>query len=110
MAAALLCLSSVIHNEAGGEPLKGQIAVANVVLNRVASPRFPDSICSVVNQRGQFSWVGKKPFTDKKIALAKEVLAGHHENNVPKALFFTNFTVRFKRKVLYTIGRHRFYE
>ena len=40
--------------EAPGEPHKGQVAVAAVVLNRVRSPRFPDTITGVINQPGQF--------------------------------------------------------
>lgn len=105
----MLCLSSVIHHEAKGELLNGQIAVAQVVVNRVNSGKFPSTVCGVVKQRGQFSWVGKKPMTLAKEKLAREVLEGKHKNNVPKALFFTNLSVKFKRKVLYLIGNHRFY-
>lgn len=64
----LECLATNIYFEARGEPLSGQIAVAQVTMNRVRSYRFPDSICDVVyqarlNSRGnpirhqcQFSW------------------------------------------------------
>jgi N-acetylmuramoyl-L-alanine amidase len=107
--AATLCLSSVIHHEAKGEQLEGQIAVANVVMNRVKSGKFPDTVCGVVKQRGQFSWYGRKPMTNAKVNLATEILQGKHRNNVPKALFFTNLSVRFKKKILYIIGNHRFY-
>ncbi|MEM6409014.1 MAG: cell wall hydrolase [Pseudomonadota bacterium] len=44
------CLSEAIYFEARGESLKGQIAVAEVILNRVASPKFPDTVCKVINQ------------------------------------------------------------
>jgi spore germination cell wall hydrolase CwlJ-like protein len=44
------CLTEAIYFEARGEPLAGQVAVAEVVLNRVDSPDYPDSICSVVQQ------------------------------------------------------------
>jgi N-acetylmuramoyl-L-alanine amidase len=109
-AAALLCLSSVIYHEAKGEPLNGQIAVAQVVVNRVNSNgKFPNTVCGVVKQRGQFSWVGKKPMTPAKKDLAREILEGKHSNNVKGALYFTNVGTWFKRKVLYVIGRHRFY-
>lgn len=104
-----MCLSSVIHHEAKGEPLNGQIAVAQVVVNRVNSGKFPSTVCGVVKQRGQFSWIGKKPMTLAKEKLAREVLEGKHKNNVRGALYFTNVSVWFKRKVLYVIGRHRFY-
>jgi N-acetylmuramoyl-L-alanine amidase len=89
--------------------LEGQIAVANVVMNRVRSGKFPDTVCGVVKQRGQFSWYGRKPMTNQKQQLAVEVLQGKHRNNVRGALFFTNFSVRFNKRILYIIGRHRFY-
>jgi hypothetical protein len=44
------CLSEALYFEARGETLKGQIAVAEVILNRVASQRFPDTVCAVINQ------------------------------------------------------------
>lgn len=51
------CLASAVYFEARGEPLSGQLAVADVVLNRVASPRYPGTICEVVRQPWQFSFV-----------------------------------------------------
>jgi spore germination cell wall hydrolase CwlJ-like protein len=53
----LKCLASAIYFESKGEPLEGQLAVAEVILNRVKSPKFPDTICGVVKQRSQFSFV-----------------------------------------------------
>ncbi|WP_366941470.1 cell wall hydrolase [uncultured Litoreibacter sp.] len=44
------CLSEALYFEARGESLKGQIAVAEVILNRVSSSRFPNSVCAVINQ------------------------------------------------------------
>ena len=44
------CLAEVIYFEARGEPVEGQFAVAEVILNRVDSPKFPNSICKVVRQ------------------------------------------------------------
>lgn len=44
------CLTEALYFEARGESLRGQVAVAEVILNRVASKRFPNSICGVVNQ------------------------------------------------------------
>ncbi len=81
-----------------------------MVVNRVNSNgRFPNTVCGVVKQKGQFSWLNKKPMTLVKEKLAREILEGKHENNVKGALFFTNVKVWFKRKVLYVIGNHRFY-
>lgn len=45
-----VCLSEALYFEARGETVKGQIAVAEVILNRVASSRFPDTVCGVINQ------------------------------------------------------------
>ncbi len=44
------CLAQAVYFEARSEPLEGQLAVAQVVLNRVKSPLWPDSICAVVFQ------------------------------------------------------------
>lgn len=50
------CLATALYFEARGEPVKGQFAVAEVILNRVGDPRYPDSVCGVVNQTCQFSY------------------------------------------------------
>jgi N-acetylmuramoyl-L-alanine amidase len=59
----LNCLALNIYHEARGEPFEGRLAVAHVVLNRVADRRFPRTICAVVKQGGwqqrhrcHFSW------------------------------------------------------
>lgn len=51
------CLSRNIYFEAGNQSSIGKLAVGLVVMNRVASKKYPDTICGVVNQRSQFSWV-----------------------------------------------------
>jgi len=55
------CLTEALYFESRGESLDGQIAVAEVILNRVDSPLYPRSVCGVVKQRGgggcQFSYV-----------------------------------------------------
>ena len=60
---SLRCMALNIYHEARGEPLQGKIAVAHVVLNRVAARQWPGKICAVVQQGGerrryrcQFSW------------------------------------------------------
>ncbi|MBL8646117.1 MAG: cell wall hydrolase [Sphingosinicella sp.] len=50
------CLASAIYYEARGESLEGQLAVAQVILNRAENDRWPDDICAVVYQSGQFSF------------------------------------------------------
>ena len=52
----LYCLAQNIYFEARSESLAGKYAVADVVLNRVASPKYPSTICSVIKARLQFSW------------------------------------------------------
>jgi hypothetical protein len=51
------CLANAIYFEARGEPIEGQLAVAEVVLNRARSGRYPATICEVVTQPWQFSFV-----------------------------------------------------
>jgi spore germination cell wall hydrolase CwlJ-like protein len=51
-----LCLSLAIYFEARGEPALGKAAVAHVVYNRSLIRSFPETICGVVWQRGQFGW------------------------------------------------------
>lgn len=51
----LICLAAVVYFEARSEPLDAQAAVAGVVLERVSSSRYPDSVCEVALQHKQFS-------------------------------------------------------
>jgi N-acetylmuramoyl-L-alanine amidase len=52
----LFCMVQNLYYESRGESVLGQAAVAYVTLNRVRSPAYPDSVCDVVWQPGQFSW------------------------------------------------------
>ena len=56
------CLATAVYFESKGEPLEGQLAVAHVVMNRAASGRYPTSLCGVVRQRAQFSFVRRGLF------------------------------------------------
>jgi len=53
---SLMCLAVAVFFEARDQPITGQYAVAEVVMNRVADPRWPDTICGVVFQDRQFSF------------------------------------------------------
>ena len=55
--AEVTCLAKNIYFEARGEPLRGQIAVAHVTMNRVNSDMFPDTVCGVVTQGPINQWV-----------------------------------------------------
>lgn len=50
-----LCLAQVVYYEARGEPVEGQVAVAEVVVNRAQSDAYPSSLCAVAYQPGQFA-------------------------------------------------------
>ena len=53
----IYCGAQNVYHESRGEPDLGMIAVAQVVQNRIKSTRFPDTVCEVVYQDKQFSWV-----------------------------------------------------
>lgn len=53
----LKCLAQAVYWEARGEDLDGQLAVAQVIINRTENHRFPGNYCGVVTQRSQFSFV-----------------------------------------------------
>jgi len=112
------CLTRVMLYEAGSEGRGGQLAVAHVVLNRVRSPKFPNSICSVVYQRGQFSSIRsfKAPRNgrwNKAEALARAVMRGETESNVGSALYFHATRARpayvRSRTRVAQVGNHIFY-
>lgn len=77
------CLAKNIYFEARGEPIEGQVAVAAVTINRVNADKFPKSICKVVHQPYQFSWVQQlKSHTPKSKAeyeLAVKIATGYIE-------------------------------
>ena len=60
------CVATAVYFESQGESLEGQLAVAQVVLNRAASGQYPTSLCAVVKQKAQFSFVraGRFPRVD----------------------------------------------
>lgn len=113
-------LARIIHAESGGEALEGQIAVGNVVLNRVSSQDFPDSIPGVIfdDENGvQFEPVANGTVTNEPTELsleaARRALSG--ENTVGDALYFFAPTlsqgswIDSSRTFRQTIGCHRFY-
>ena len=57
MSDELRCLAGAVYFEARGEALAGQLAVAQVIINRTEDGRFPRSYCGVVSQPGQFSFM-----------------------------------------------------
>ncbi|WP_168454755.1 cell wall hydrolase [Sphingopyxis microcysteis] len=92
----LRCLAGAVYFESRGESLPGQLAVAHVVINRAQSGRFPKSLCGVVHQKSQFSFVrgGKMPAVregaqwNNALAIAQIARDGSWKNHAPGALFF----------------------
>jgi len=115
----LNCLAVGVYYESKGEPLAGQLAVADVILNRTRSGRFPKSVCSVLTQRGQFSFVrgGKIPTPPnnaqwrKALAVAQVAQKGLWDSPAEDALFFHARYVKpsWKRARVATVGNHIFY-
>jgi hypothetical protein len=71
------CLAKAVYFEARGETEEGQLAVAQVVLNRAASGVYPPTICGVVTQHAQFSFVhgGNMPNPDTASTCWRKALA-----------------------------------
>jgi spore germination cell wall hydrolase CwlJ-like protein len=115
----LNCLAVGVYYESKGEPLAGQLAVAEVLLDRTTSGRFPRSICSVLTQRGQFSFVrgGVVPTPPanaqwrKALAVAQVAKKDLWESPVDGALYFHARYVSpgWKRPRAGIIGNHVFY-
>lgn len=121
------CLAEALYFEARGEKLRGQIAVAEVILNRVDSKRYPNTVCGVVQQGQhrrnacQFSYncdglsnrIGNKKSFKRLGQLAYVMLNGAERDITGNALYYHNDTVRprWSRKMVKTarIGRHIFY-
>lgn len=114
------CLAGAVYFESKGEPLAGQLAVAQVIINRAKSGRFPASVCSVVTQRGQFSFVrgGIIPAIDPAragyrtaLAIAKVALHASWDSAAPEALFFHARSVAASARMtkVASIGNHIFY-
>jgi len=112
----LLWLARITMVEAGYEPYEGQLAVANVILNRVKDPRFPNTIYDVIHAPGQFppALNGKLQDVQPSESVWKAVrAAAAGENNVPGAVYFHNPKVTsggFWNSLteVAKIGNHRF--
>jgi spore germination cell wall hydrolase CwlJ-like protein len=70
------CLAEAIYFEARGENEKGQAAVAQVILNRVRNPKYPNSICGVVYQN--ISWFNRCQFSFACDNVKDKVIPGKH--------------------------------
>ncbi|AIQ67198.1 cell wall hydrolase [Paenibacillus graminis] len=116
----LLLLQKIVMAEAEGEPYQGKVAVANVVLNRLRSANFPDTIHDVIYQKSQFSPVANgrlkrvKPNADS-IKAVTAALSGTKAVTDDTYFFLSlklaqDLTVHHSRQYAKTIGNHTFYK
>lgn len=116
------CLASIIYKEARGESVKGKLGVAHVALNR--STLYDKSVCAVMRQKGQFSWMRGKHSLPKLaeiapiLPMADKLLAEHHlgirkditkgSTHFIKKSLRNYWTVKFKRVIV--LDNHAFYK
>lgn len=120
----LFCMAKNIYHEAGSEPTLGKYAVAQVTINRMKSPKYKDTVCSVVFEPYQFSWAnyhGRRWTTpsgeswQEAKRIARDVLEnGKRIKGMDDALFYhatyvrPSWASRFDKVT--RIGLHIFYE
>ncbi len=127
-ASAIDCMTAAIYYEAANEPVTGQRAVAQVILNRVRHPAFPDTVCDVVFQGSErstgcqftFSCDGSLARTPSKglwlraQSVAAAALSGLVETSVGHATHYhASYVLPYwapKLTKLTTIGSHIFYQ
>ena len=121
------CLAEALYFEARGEPITGQLAVGEVILNRVEDSRYPSSICKVINQGtgrrfacqftytcdGKLETVHERKAYEMALKLAK-ILITTHDGKLTKGSthYHSNYvnpkwSKKFERVAKY--GRHIFY-
>lgn len=107
-------MASIIYCEAGGESYEGQLAVGAVIMNRLLSSRYPDTLAGVIYQRKQFSPVlsgrlefamANKKATASCYKAARAAMEG--QTNVDNCLYFRTPIAGISPR--YTIGGHIFY-
>lgn len=124
---AVECLTAAVYYEAASEPDQGQRAVAQVVLNRVAHPAYPNTVCGVVYQGSersagcQFSFtcdgsLARRPsvfFWERARRVATAALSGYVEPSVGLATHYHTIQVHPywapSLNFITTLGMHRFY-
>ena len=124
----LSCLSEAVYFEARSEPIAGQFAVENVIINRTLDPKYPDSICEVVHQKHQFSYRKKvkthtvdlsnhkvREMLERVVVNSYLALAYGLNDNTKGSIMFLNPKIakyRFKKHktiAVAHIGNHLFY-
>ncbi len=114
------CLAGGVYFESKGESLAGQLAVARVIINRAKSGRFADSLCGVIYQPGQFSFVRGRSMPSirtasegwrEAVAIAQIAMQDAWSNAAEGALFFHARRVSpgWGKRQLASIDKHVFY-
>ena len=108
-------LSRLVYGEARGEPYSGQVAVAAVVLNRVSSSSFPNTVAGVIYQRGAFDVVSDGQINmspdSTAIKAAQDAINGWDPSYGAIYYFNPNTATSswiWSRPVTVVIGNHRF--
>jgi spore germination cell wall hydrolase CwlJ-like protein len=114
------CLARAMYFESNRSSPDGMLAVGTVVMNRVADPKYPKSVCGVVGQKNQFApGVLSKKMTEKKSAalaysVADQVLRGkRHPTLTADVKFFHTAGYRYPYDNMYYVleaGGNNFYE
>ena len=110
-------MARAINGEARGEPYEGQVAVGAVILNRVKSPSFPNTIAGVIYEPGAFTAVSdgqiNVPIAENStiVKAARDALNGWDPSG--GALYYFNPSTAtnkwiWSRPLIKTIGKHRF--
>ena len=108
-------LSHLIYGEARGEPYTGQVAVGAVIMNRVKSSSFPNSIAGVIYQRGAFDAVSDGQINMEPDSTEKKAAQDAYNGWDPSygAIYYFNPSTAtnkwiWSRPLTVTIGKHRF--
>jgi hypothetical protein len=122
LAPDMKCLAQAVYFESRGEPIEGQLAVAEVVINRAKSDLYPDSYCDVIKQPAQFSFVrhGRIPDADegsdawqRAVAIAEIAQQNLWQSKAATAMYFhatyVNPSWAHQKVELAQIDTHIFY-
>lgn len=111
----LYLLAKIVYGEARGEVFEGQVAIAAVVLNRVRSPLFPNTVAGVIYEPGAFTAVSDGQFylqPDQNSYKAAQLALDGWDPSYGALYYFNPATATspwiWSRPYLMTIGRHRF--
>lgn len=110
-------IARAINGEARGEPYEGQVAVGAVILNRVASPDFPNTVAGVIYQPGAFTAVSDGQINvpidpnSTVVKAARDAMNGWDPTG--GSLYYWNPATAtskwiWSRKIIKTIGKHHF--